>query len=95
MTIKYHVTPDCVTIYDSYKVKHTKDMECLIQTIRYNYLLSNYIINQRSMSSMVNEWKAHNLLYDLHLFRKHTKNVDLNKEPWYRNAIYWILSKFY
>lgn len=30
MKIKYHVTPNCVTIYDSYKVKETKDMERLI-----------------------------------------------------------------
>ena len=93
--IKYHVTPNCVTIYDSYKVIHTGDMEFLIQKIRYDYLLNDYIINKRSMSSLVNEWKAHNLLYDLHLFRSHTKNVDLNDEPWYRRTIYWILSKFY
>lgn len=40
------------------------------------------------MSSLINEWKAHNLLYDLHLFRSHTRNVDLNNEPWYRKVIY-------
>lgn len=95
MKIKYHVTPNCVTIYDSYKVKETKDMERLIQQIRYDYLLNDYIVNKRSMSSLINEWKAHNLLYDLHLFRKHTKDVDLDNELWYRKIIYWILSKFY
>ena len=93
--VKYHVTPNNVTIYDSYKVTHTGDMEYLIQKIRYNYPLNNYIINKRSMSSLINEWKAHNLLYDLHLFRSHTRNVDLNNEPWYRKVIYQILSKFY
>ena len=44
---------------------------------------------------MANEWKAHNLLYDLNLFRSHTKDLDLDYEPWYRRSCYYVLSKIY
>jgi len=39
----------------------------------------------RTFESYVNEWKGHNRLYKLHLFRKHTKDVDL-EEP---QRLFW------
>jgi hypothetical protein len=47
------------------------------------------------IKDLINEWKTHNLFYDLHLFRSHTKDVDLNKHSWFIKLIYSILSKFY
>ena len=32
------------------------------------------------LDSMIDEWKAHNLLYKFGLFRSHTKDVDIDNE---------------
>ena len=34
----------------------------------------------RGIENLVREWRAHNLLYDLWLFRSHTRDVDLDSE---------------
>lgn len=53
-------------------------------------------IHNRSVSSMVNEWRVHNLIYSLGIFKDRTKSVDLNiGQPWYIKALYTILSPFY
>lgn len=48
----------------------------------------------RSFDSYVREWKAHNNLYKLGLFKSHTKDVDM-EEPikWYYELIYWIIGR--
>lgn len=33
---------------------------------------------KRTIPSLVYEWAAHNFLYNMHIARKHTKDVDLN-----------------
>lgn len=51
----------------------------------------------RSMDSLVREWCAHNLLYDLGLWRDHTADVDLNypqRSKWVE-VVWFILSIFY
>lgn len=95
---EFKVTKNCITIYDSYKIKTKADMNFILTVIKYNYSDINdddYIFNQVNRESMINEWRGHNLLYNLHLFRSHTKDVDINKNPWYLKAGYWILSKLY
>lgn len=93
--MQYKLTKNCLSIFDSYKVTKEKDMITFLTQIRYENPYKQYIIWRRSIQSLVNEWKAHNLLYNLHLFRSHTQTVDLDDEPWYRRSIYWILSKLY
>ena len=95
MVIQYKITKGCITVYDSYKVKNESDMLTLFTKIRYEHPEDDCIINRRSFNSMANEWKAHNLLYDLNLFRSHTKDLDLDYEPWYRRFCYYVLSKIY
>ena len=53
-------------------------MLTLFTKIRYEHPKDDCIINRRSFNSMANEWKAHNLLYDLNLFKSHTKDLDLD-----------------
>ena len=49
-------------------------------------------LKERSLPSYLREWRAHNLLYGLGLFRSHTADVDLDAgEPLWRRAIYWAL----
>ena len=85
------------------KVRYTRN-----KTIIYNsYLMTNVakqvedIINKRvdmnlkttrTLKSYIREVKAHNRLYKLGLFRKHTRNCDL-EEPisMWKEIIYFIL----
>lgn len=53
-------------------------------------------IHRRSISSMIKEWRVHNLLYSLNIQRDRTGSVDLNTgQSWYVRAVYSILSPFY
>jgi len=60
--------------------------------IRERYL--RRLPQTRSFDSYVREWKAHNNLYKLGLFKSHTKDVDM-EEPikWYYELIYWIIGR--
>lgn len=85
-------TKDNTHIENSYKVETRK-------RIRENCI---WIVEKRkamkyptrSLNSYVNEWKGHNNLYKLGLFKDHTKDVDL-EEPqsilW--RIIWWIIGR--
>lgn len=75
-------------IEDSYKVKDIEEIVGLIIHERYK----KFLPITREFESYVREWKAHNRLYKLGLFRSHTKDCDL-EEPikWYHEIIYFIL----
>lgn len=92
--IEYSINSDNLSIKNSYKIKSGKEMTDILFEISSKSDF-NTIVWKLPMSRMVNEWKAHNLLYNLGLFKSHTKDVDINDEPWYRRFCYLILSKFY
>ena len=53
-------------------------------------------INQRSMKSLVAEWRAHNFFYELHVFRSRTRDVDIERhQNWWREAFCRVVSFFY
>ena len=82
-------------IIDSYKVKNKWDMKFILYKIRDIVSKDNAIYN-RSISSMVNEWSVHNLLYSLGIQKIRTKDVDLNiDQPWYIKVGYFLLSPIY
>ena len=92
-SIRYLLTDDCLTIYNSYQIISTSDMEKFLVGLRYNGgASSECIIFKRSLDSMIDEWKAHNLLYKFGLFRSHTKDVDIDNESKYRKFFYVQLS---
>jgi hypothetical protein len=44
---------------------------------------------------MAREWAAHNLLWDLNIYRSRTKDIDLNyPQKWYVRLGYFILGSF-
>ena len=53
-------------------------MQSVLNDIRANHSLEESDVLKRTDESLINEWFAHNVLYNLHLYRKHTKDVDLN-----------------
>lgn len=87
------VTDDNVHIKDSYKVGGLKDMRYILAVLKSKYPSCKTF--KRSELSLVNEWRAHNLLYTFGLFKSHTKDVDLDASKWYTEIIYFILSILY
>lgn len=93
--LKAHLSENCTTICDSYQVKSIQDMKAVIYCIK-NESSEEMAINKRNISSMIYEWRTHNLLYTLGIMRDRTGSVDLNiGQPWYIKALYAIISPFY
>ena len=72
------VSKNNIHIEDSYKVNRKDDMQIVLNDIRANHSLEESDVLKRTDSSLIKEWRVHNVLYNLHLFREHTKDVDLN-----------------
>ena len=69
-------------------------MKKVLDAIRDKNL--NRIVYIRSNFSMINEWRVHNLLYDLHYKRERTADVDLDyPQKWYIKLAYTLLSPLY
>lgn len=81
-------------IIDSYKVRTVPEMMEYVDEIRLHPEVINnekLAIHKRTKFSMVNEWQVHNLLYDFHIFRSRTKDVDLEVRPnWFVGLMYDI-----
>ena len=84
VTYKKNVTK----VYDSYLMNNVAEEIKKIITIRKEKGLQT----TRSMKSYIRETKAHNRLYKLGLFKKHTKNTDLeeNIKLW-KEIVYFII----
>lgn len=91
--VELRISSDCVTIIDSYKIKHIKDMIAIIKHIKQFKQHTN--IANRSLYSMLSEWRAHNLLYWLNIERDRTAHCDLDNESSIRKILYAIISLFY
>lgn len=83
------------SIIDSYKVKSIRDMIFILKKARVS-CTKDYAIHTRSLFGMINEWRAHNLLYNLYIKRPRTKDVDLDIEQnIFIKIAYAILSILY
>lgn len=84
-----------IHIHNSYNIKKIRDMKHYINDIRNSDDGTCEVLN-RSNFSLINEWRSHNLLYALGIFRTHTKDVDLESNPSIFFTIgYTILSFLY
>lgn len=78
-----------IKIINSYKVKE-KDMLTILEEFRSKAKWAYH----RTTKSWLKEWKAHNRLYRLGLFRSHTVDCDLEEnEKWYKLLAYQILGR--
>ena len=89
------VSKNNIHIENSYETKTRNDMQLVLNSIRAHHSLEYCDVLLRTDKSLINEWCAHNAFYNLHLFRKHTKDVDLNY-PQYKivEIAYSIISAF-
>lgn len=77
-----------VRIVNSYEVRNVKDMIIILRLFK---IKTDYC-SKRNLKSWIKEWKAHNRLYRLGLFRSHTKDCDLEEnEKLHRLMAYQIL----
>lgn len=50
------------------------------------------VVHNRCTGSLLREWAAHKLLWQLHIFRSHTESVDLDwPQPWYFRLGYFVV----
>lgn len=86
--MKVEYTKKKTTIYDSYLIKNvSKEVKEIIK----ERMEKGYETN-RTLNSYIRETKAHNRLYKLGLFKKHTKSTDLeeNIKLW-KEIAYFII----
>ena len=78
-----------IHIENSYQVSDSKVKPFLNKLVDK---IDGRIVYTRTVNEWTKEWKAHNRLYKLGLYRSHTKHVDLNEdETSFRKLIYKIL----
>lgn len=94
--LKVSLSEDNTHIEDSFKVTKRSDMEGIIIKIRELESNSKLAINTRSLKGMIREWRAHNLLHTLGIYKDRTKSVDLEiNQKCYLKIGYYILSLLY
>ena len=79
---------ESMRVLSSYEIED-KDKRNDILCILKDYEENNKSIHNRSLESMRLEWYIHNLLYDLHIKRSRTKDVDFenNEENIYNSKV--------
>lgn len=70
--------PD-MKILDSYRITDVNDIKDILNCL-IEYESENPTLWDRTLTSMVTEWKAHNFLYRINYQRCRTTDVDLNNE---------------
>ena len=85
------VSSNNIKIIDSYKLNNKKEMKAVIEKILSKVPI---YIRTRSVDALVREWRSHNILYKLGLFRTHTADCDLEtNEKTHRRFIYFFLGR--
>ena len=90
MMMKYAVSKNSIHIEDSYLISKN-EFGNELKKIEDLYAGETSVFKYRTYESLEKEWAVHNLCYNLHLFRSHTKDVDLNyPQIWYESCLYNI-----
>lgn len=94
--LNYIIDNSTLHIEKSYQLKTSKDMHDYLHKLRADNVDYNFDVLKRSDENLLNEWKGHNFLYNIHFMRNHTESVDFE----YPQKLYWkiiwgLLSKLY
>ena len=88
MIMKYTVSKNNIHIIDSYLISKN-EFDSILKKIEDTG--ETDVFKYRTYKSLKREWAVHNLCYNLHLFKSHTKDVDLNyPQIWYESFLYNI-----
>lgn len=95
-SLRVDCTEDNTHIESSYKIKNISAMRALLESHRDSPVYSGLAITRRSVSSMIMEWCAYNLLHALGVARSRTESVDLDyPQAWYYKVGYFVLGCLY
>ena len=87
-TVRYETTDENVKIIDGYMIDNDEVKLAFLNEMKD----MGTSVTVRPINSCLREWKAHNILYKFGLFKKRTKDTDLNyNESWFRRAGYYII----
>ena len=82
-------------IYDSYLIRSKAAMRAYLEGLR-EQASPEMAVNQRDLESQVREWRSHNFFYFIHVFRRRTKDVDLELcQSWWRELFCRVVDWFY
>lgn len=99
ITLKCSVTNNCIHIENSWRISKKNIMKYVLLYIMEKFSnkqeYAGWYINTGNINTMVNEWRGHNLLYKLGLFKSHTRDVDITNNNKAQNIIWLILSFIY
>lgn len=88
--VPYIVTDNNIHINNS--CSYSKKQFGTVYNVLRGLYPDNAVLNNRSNYSLSCEWATHNLLYDLHIFRSRTADVDLNyPQKWYEKIGYFLV----
>lgn len=68
-----------------------------VKKLFINYILETYPnMRKRTAKSLLREWKAHNILYNMGIEIERTRTSDLDAyEKWYRRVGYFFITLFF
>ena len=88
--MKITYSHDNTHIQDSYQIKLRKSMENEVEFIKQARKIRKYPVT-RTTNSYVREWKGHNRLYRMGLFKSHTKDCDLEENISLFKELIWMV----
>lgn len=88
--LKINIYPQELKIFNSYQIKNKNKMKEIIEECLNRDEDEEYQI-QRSINSMIKEWKGRNRLYRLRIFRKYTKDCGFKAKRSIWNKIGYFL----
>ena len=95
MKLDYKITNHVLSIYESYQENSLRGMMTLLREVREANSENDYEVLKRSDRGIIEEWIVHNLFYDLHVLRDHTRTVDLEApQAWYFRIAYHLVFVF-
>ena len=93
--LKVNISETNIHIEQSYKVTDIETINAFCKKIRALGEEKLGLSYSRSLSSWVNEWKAHNWLYKHNKYTDRTASTDINdSEKLSRRFGYWFISNF-
>ena len=92
MSIKYDITPDCIKIYDSYKINNKKMMTFIVDDLLEK---AKWEITNRTTRNMLQEWYTHNRAYCIGYKKDHSKDCDFERILSPEDAKKYALYGFY
>lgn len=95
MKMNILVNRDNLTIHDSFMVVSENEMKEVLLQVKEEHSECR-VFDNRSIGNLVNEWMAHNLLFELGFMTAHTQHVDLeSKQKWFLRFPYFLLGNLY